>query len=94
MGFFSSTPRYSVDEHHFSSDEIKQLVWNHLTHLKPEHKTIVIEAIREKRGDDKEISLEQIYQVLLKLEHRQEIGSSEREEFMKLFADYFTEHFQ
>lgn len=93
MSLFGSST-YSTHEHHLGGDEIKQLLWNHLSHLKPEHKTIAETAIHEKRGDDKNISLEQIYHVLLDLERHQEISKVDREEIMKLFVDYFAEHFK
>jgi DNA-binding PadR family transcriptional regulator len=92
MGFFSSST-YSTHEHHLPGDEIKKIIWNHLPYLKSEHKTIIETAIHEKRGDDKKISPEQIYHVLLDLEHQQEISKEDREEVMKLFVAYFTEHF-
>ena len=92
MGLFSNDARYSTEEKVLRGEQIKHILWDKLYTIKEEHKTIVEQAIKDRRGDDKKISLEQIYQVLLKLEQAQEISNSDRHQIMEVFKTYFEEH--
>lgn len=94
MSFFSFGPQYSKIEHPISELEIKRLV-SHENAISLDQKNCetIESAIIGRRHSDGKISLQQIWDTLTTLKNQNVISKQDREGAMRIFEDYFTEHF-
>ena len=98
MGFFSSFfggTEYSTVEHLLTTETLRHLFWSvehpNLTHALKEQVEV---AVLKRRHSDDRISLRQIHETLLGLEHQHLLNEFNRKDFEKIFKNYFDTHFK
>ncbi len=95
MGLFStifgSSAKYSTKEHQLSELEIKKLVSHaNVLSVGKSDENIVEQAIIARRHSDGKISLQQIYETLLRLQNTYKISRQDKEGLMKVFVEHFN----
>lgn len=89
MSWFSSN-NYSQIEHQITEERIKEIVSSvHIKTLQQAEVLLVREEILRRRGNDGDISLYQIYDVLNHLKDQGKISKYDRDGIMKRFEEYF-----
>ncbi len=94
MGFFFSSNKYPTKEHQLSRQTIEALVSRtKVNSLDGAEEGEVEEALDKRRGGDGKISLQQIYESLLKLKNQNKISPTDKDGLMRVFQDYFITEF-
>ena len=89
MSWFSSN-HYSQTEHQITEEHIKEIVSTvHVNTLQQAEVLLVRAEILRRRGNDGQISLCQIYDVLNHLKDQNKISKYDRDGVMRRFEEYF-----
>lgn len=95
MSLFGPTIKYSQDRHQVSTEQIKRLMLHtHLVDISQANKDTVTEAVLAKRDSEDKTSLQHIYEVLTRLKNENRITKIDRDLFMKIFVEFFTQNFK
>ena len=98
MELFGPSLKYSQYEHQITEYELKKILGH--VHLTPGSSVssadmkAVERALLFRRGNDGAISLQQIYETLLKLKNQNIITIYDYEALFEAFKQYFNEHFE
>jgi DNA-binding PadR family transcriptional regulator len=94
MSLFGPSAKYSRDKHQLTAEDLKRILWHvHLASISETNKQAVQQAVLGRRVEGDKISLQTIYETLTKMKDQNQITKSDREQFMKIFQEYFTQHF-
>ena len=94
FSLFGSTIKYSQNKHPLTTEDLKHILWHvHLSSISEENKQTVMQAVLSARSEGDKISLQHIYETLTKLKYQNRITKVDKESFMKIFQEYFTQHF-
>ena len=75
-------------------EDLKHILWHvHLASISGTNKEAVQQAVLARRVEGDKISLQTIYETLTKMKDLNQITKSDRGQFMKIFQEYFTQHF-
>lgn len=95
FSFFGPTIKYSQDKHQITTEQIKHLMWHtHLATISENNKDTVAEAVLAKRDGNDKISLQHVYEIITKLKNEGRITKIDRDSFMKIFEEFFTQQFK
>jgi hypothetical protein len=88
MSWFSSN-HYSQIEHQITEERIKEIVSTvHVNTLQSAEVLLVRAEVLRRRGNDGQISLYQIYDILTRLKNQNKISKYDRDGLMKRFEEY------
>lgn len=91
---FGTSKRYPQVEHALSALDIDNLVSRaKVRSLDPQEEKLVEEALKSRRRGDGKISMQQIYEVLLKLQNQNKISQYDKDGLMRVFEQYFESKF-
>jgi hypothetical protein len=94
MSLFGPSAKYSRDKHQLAAEDLKRILWHvHLASISGANKEAVQQAVLARRVEGDKISLQTIYETLTKMKDLNQITKSDREQFIKIFQEYFTQHF-
>ncbi len=95
FSLFGPTIKYPQDKHLVTTEQIKHLMWHtHLVSISQANKDTVAEAVLAKRQSDDKISLQYIYETLTRLKNENRITKIDRDSFMHVFEEFFTQQFK
>jgi hypothetical protein len=95
FSLFGPTIKYPQDKHQITTEQVKHLMWHvHLTSISQANKDTVAEAVLAKRDGEDKTSLQHIYEVLTRLKNENRSTKIDRDLFMKIFVEFFTEQFK
>jgi hypothetical protein len=94
MSLFGPAIKYSRDKHQLTMEDLKRILWHvHLASISEANKEAVQQAVLARRIEGDKISLQTIYETLTKMKDQNQITKSDRDQFIKIFQEYFTQHF-
>ncbi len=95
FSLFGPAIKYPQDRHQITTEQVKHLMWHtHLTSISQENKDTVAEAVLAKRDGEDKTSLQHIYEVLTRLKNENRITKIDRDSFMHVFQEFFTQQFR
>ena len=95
FSLFGPTKKYPQDRHQITTEQVKHIMWNtHLASINQANKDTVAEAVLAKRDGEGKTSLQHIYETLTRLKNEKRITKIDRDSFMKIFLEFFTEQFK
>jgi|WetSurMetagenome_2_1015567.scaffolds.fasta_scaffold87282_2 hypothetical protein len=94
MSLFGPSVKYSQNKHQLTMEDLRHILWHiHLASISEPNKQAVQQAVLARRVEGDKISLQIIYETLTKMKDLNQITKSDRGQFMKIFQEYFTQHF-
>lgn len=92
--FGGSSAKYSRQEHTLTEQEVKRLFRSiRLSTVSENEEDVVESAVLSARHSDGKISLRKIFKTLKWLQNTKKISRNDRIALMKVFENYFVEHF-
>lgn len=95
FSLFGPAIKYPRDKHPVTAEQIKHQMWHtHLASINQGNKDTVAEAVLARRDSADKISLQHIYETLTRLKNENRITKIDRDSFMKIFVEFFTQQFK
>lgn len=92
FGLFGSSAIYSQHEHYLPEEVIRHIVsYVRIPSLKQAEEKEVQEAIKHRRDGDGKISVQQVYDVLKRMQKEHRISEYDRKGILKQVQEYFDE---